>query len=183
MTKMSISRFAVVALAAAVSVFAMSPDPAAAQNAAPQVVVPQVPTPGPGPVPGPIGIAGCWAANQLIYGPYSFSFCSNGAYGTYQVYGGGLSCNGNVNVTGQGGQFRIQLGHGRCNGNTDWSADFLVCNAGFGFGIQQAPGAAAPQVAVPQVPTPGPGAGNLNCTYYPVAPGYSPIGVNLRRTG
>jgi hypothetical protein len=180
MTKLPISRFVCVALAAAVSIFAFSADEVSAQQNAPAVAVPQVPTPAP--TPGPVGIAGCWAANQLIYGPYSFSFCSNGAYGNYQVSGGGLSCSGTINVGGQGGQFRIQLGHGRCNGNTDWSADYLICTPIGGFGAPAAPGTAAPQVAVPQVPTPGPGVGGLNCTYYPVAPGYSPIGVSLRRT-
>jgi len=182
MINMSISRIAFVALAAAISTFAISGNEASAQNAAPQVAVPQVPQPGPGPgpVPGPISIAGCWAANQLIYGPYSVSFCSNGAYGNYQVSGGGLSCSGNVNISGQGGQFRIQLGHGRCNGNTDWSADYMICNVSGGFGGYS--GQAAPQVAVPQVPTPGPGFGGLSCTYYPVAAGYTPVGISLRRT-
>lgn len=181
MVTTSIARVACVAFAATVSIFSFSATTAIAQQNAPMVAVPSVPTPAP--VPVPVSIAGCWATNQLIYGPYTLSFCSNGAYGNYQVSGGGLGCSGDVNIGGQGGQFRIQLGHGRCNGYTDWSADYLVCNAFGGFGAPAAPGAAAPQVAVPQVPTPGPGVGGLTCTYYPVAPGYSPIGISLRRTG
>lgn len=168
------------ALAAAVMAAIGSAPEASAQTASPNVAVPSHPH-----VPLPRhGVAGCWVANQLIYGPYAVSFCSDGRAGSYRVTGGGLSCGGAVDISRRGGALRVQLGHGRCNRRTDWTADTLVCGrvGGYGGGHGRVPDVAAPAVPVPGVPVPGvPGFGQLTCTYYPAVAGYSPVGVSFRR--
>jgi hypothetical protein len=162
-----------------------------AEVAVPRVTVPHVPVPAPAG-----GVAGCWSAQRPIYGPYSLSFCSNGRYGSYQVRGGGLSCNGSVNVTPNGGgTVTVRLSRSRCNGWTDWSADYLVCRnpgpywaGGYRGGFNRSyTGGTNPEVAVPHVPSPRvptphvPNFGRLDCTYYPVAAGYHPTGLALTR--
>jgi hypothetical protein len=154
--------------------------------ATPRIAVPHVPVPGPG------GVAGCWSAQRLIYGPHAFSFCTNGRYGSYQVHGGGLNCNGNVTLTqGRGGAVTVQLSRSRCNGRTDWSADTLECrstggfaggwNGGWNGGYGGTMGSRdRSEVAVPRVAVPAAG-GRLDCTYYPAAPGYRATGLALVR--
>lgn len=181
-----------IALAAGLAAFA--PDAAQAsgagaspQVASPHVAVPHVPTPGPG------NISGCWSIDRAIYGPYHLSFCTNGYAGTYRVTGG-LNCEGAVRVSSRGdGSVTVRLGHGRCNGRTDWSADYMECRPRHGGGWTNWQGGhsgssrfgASPQVAVPRVPAPYPPqpdwSSRMDCTYYPVVAGYRPIGVSLRR--
>ncbi len=177
-----IARLSGLALAAAIVAATAAVPEASAQTASPNVAVPSQPH-----VALPRrGVAGCWVANQLIYGPYAVSFCSDGRAGSYRVTGGGLSCGGAVNISRRGGALRVQLGHGRCNRRTDWTADTLVCSrvGGYGGGHGRVPDVAAPAVPVPGVPVPGvpvPGFGQLTCTYYPAVAGYSPVGVSFRR--
>lgn len=187
-----------VALGATVVVSA--PLAANAGAAKPEVVVPRVGVPHVGVpnVPAPGGIAGCWSAQQRIYGPYSFSFCSNGSYGSYKVRGGGLFCDGSVTVRpGWGDTVTVRLSRSPCNGWTDWSADYLVCRSagqwtggwnGAYPGVAYK-GPANPEVVVPHAPNPRvatprvPVAGwRLDCTYVPVAPGYRPIGLAMTRS-
>ncbi len=176
-----IACLAVCATAALAAPLAAEAGPATPEVAVPRVTVPHMPAPG--------GLAGCWSAGRPIYGPYAFSFCSNGGHGSYQVRGGGLSCGGNVSVVpGRAGSFTVRLGHGRCNGRTDWSADYLVCrsaggwNGGYGGGWSGGYGV-RPEVAVPRAPAPRhpASAARLDCTYYPVVAGYSPIGLAMFR--
>lgn len=177
------ARLATLVIGAAVALSAALPAHAAG-SAQPKVAVPNVAVPKvPVPVPGPANIAGCWSAQRPIYGPYAFSFCSNGKYGSYKVRGGGLHCNGSVTVTsGWGNTATVRLSRSHCNGWTDWSADYLVCRTGGGWTGVNPPefGIHAPQarVAVPHVPTQG---WRLDCTYHPVAAGYHPIGLALTR--
>lgn len=160
---------------------------ASPQVASPHVAVPHVPTPSPG------DVAGCWSADRAIYGPYRLSFCTNGYAGSYRVTGG-LTCEGAVRISTRGdGTVSVRLGHGRCNGRTDWSADHMECrprHAGVWNGWQSGQSGsnrdvASPQVAVPRPPypyPPGPGwSDRMDCTYFPVVAGYRPIGVGLRR--
>jgi len=161
----------------------------APEVAQPRVMVPHVPAPAPHG-----GVAGCWSAQRLIYGPYAFSFCSNGRYGSYQVRGGGLFCNGTVNVNrGPRNTVTVQLSRSQCNGWTDWSADHLVCrvtgggrtrnNQGLANDSRYAAEVATPHVATPRVPVPHfpvPGQ-RLDCTYVPVVSGYHPIGLAMTR--
>lgn len=161
----------------------------APEVAQPRVMVPHVPTPAPNG-----GLAGCWSAQRLIYGPYAFSFCSNGSYGSYQVRGGGLACNGSVNVArGPANTFTVQLRRSQCNGWTDWSADRLVCRAtggnrwssGYSRGSsgdsRHAAEVATPNMPTPRMPAPRMPAPhrNLECTYFPVVSGYHPIGLAM----
>jgi len=142
---------------------------ASAQVAQPRVLVPQVPIPA-----SQDRISGCWSGERLIYGPYPFSFCSNGEYGSYQVRGGGLSCDGSVNVArGPGNTVTVNLSRSQCNGWTDWSADSLVCRPSTGPDAVAMP---QPRVAVPGVPV-----RRLDCTYFPSVSGYHPIGLALSR--
>ena len=167
------------ALIAGVAAASVSVSPAAAQTASPNVAVPSQPYV---PLPRGGGVAGCWAANHLIYGPYAVSFCSDGRHGSYRIHGGGLSCGGAVDISRRGGELHVQLGHGRCNRRTDWTADTMVCGPVGGYGMGGY--GAAPHVATPSVPMPGipvPGFEQLNCTYYPAVAGYSPVGVSFRR--
>ncbi|MCT8970418.1 hypothetical protein [Microbaculum marinisediminis] len=163
---------------------------AQSEVATPRVAVPHVPAPG-----GGADMAGCWSSQRLIYGPYAFSFCSNGRYGSYRVRGGGLACEGNVTVSpGRGGTATVRLSRSRCNGRTDWSADYLVCRSVGGGGVGYGNGGYGqygtrgyrPEVAVPRAPTPRyprvpiP-AGRLDCTYYPTVAGYHPIDLAMVR--
>ena len=130
--------------------------------AQPHVLVPHQPAPAP-----KMRVSGCWEAQRRIYGPYAFSFCSNGSYGSYQVRGGGLFCDGSVNISrGPGNAVTINLSRTPCNGWTDWSADRLVCRSG-GRDMPMT------RVAVPAPPA------RLDCTYFPSVPGYHPIGLAL----
>jgi len=175
-TRPSTLRLSGLALAAMMAATAAVPE-ARAQTASPNVAVPSQPHV---PLPQRGGVAGCWVANQLIYGPYAVSFCSDGRAGSYRVTGGGLSCGGAVDISGRGGELRVQLGHGRCNRRTDWTADTMVCSRVGGHGTGGY--GRVPDVAVPAVPVPGgPGFGQLTCTYYPAVAGYNPVGVSFRR--
>jgi len=178
-------RLACLALGAAVALsapFAAQAGQNKSEVAVPRVAVPHVPAPPPG------GVAGCWSAQRLIYGPYAFSFCTNGRYGSYQVHGGGLNCNGNVTMRqGRGGAVTVQLSRSRCNGRTDWTADTLVCRniGGYGGGWNGGHGGTMrsrerSEVAVPRVAVPAP-SGRLDCTYYPAAAGYRATGLALVR--
>jgi len=174
-------------LAAGAAIALIAPLGAHAGQPNAEVAVPRAPTPYVT-VPRAGVLAGCWSAQRMIYGPYAFSFCSNGRAGSYQVRGGGLNCNGNVKVRPNGdGTVTVGLSRSRCNGHTDWSADYLVCRTAGGFGGVHGGGwnggyVARPnaEVAVPRAPVPVPG-GHLSCTYYPVAPGYSPTGLAMVR--
>ncbi|MEJ8571195.1 hypothetical protein [Microbaculum marinum] len=180
-------RAAALALALAAAISAPGAADAAGTNvpevAQPRVLVPHVPAPHV-PQPAPRDrISGCWSGERLIYGPYAFSFCSNGDYGSYQVRGGGLACNGSVTVSrGPGDTVTVNLSRSQCNNWTDWSADRLVCRTGDRVWIDQPyasrPEVAQPHVAVPRRPAP---MRQLDCTYFPAAAGYHPIGLALSR--
>jgi hypothetical protein len=178
-TKTATRRAAVLAftiLAAVCAPYAANAAGASVQVAQPRVLVPHVPTPTP-----QNRISGCWSSQRLIYGPYAFSFCTNGEYGSYQVRGGGLSCDGSVNVSpGPGNSLTVNLSRSQCNGWTDWSADRLVCRPSYSPNAVAAP---TPRVATPSVPTPHVPAPvhRLDCTYFPSVSGYHPIGLALSR--
>jgi hypothetical protein len=156
-------------------------DFAAAQSPAVSVAVP---APG-----GGGGVQGCYRVTHSIYGPYRMSFCLNrGRGGSYTVNGGGLNCNGGLDWYDQGGgRVQIDLYRAPCGRGTDWTGDSLSCR-GRGGPLYQGggvPGAIAGAIAGGLgVAVPAPGGGgysSLNCTYYPVAGGYSPVSVTANR--
>ncbi len=74
--------------------------------------------------------AGCYMVSQNLYGPYRMSFCLNrGGNGSYQVTGGGLYCNGQLNWSDRFGDARISLQYSWCGNRTGWTADTIVCSA------------------------------------------------------
>ncbi len=163
------------ALAVAAIPGAANAGKSAAEVATPRVVTPHVPLPG-----AKRGIAGCWVAKRTIYGPYAFSFCSNGQYGGYKIRGGGLACDGSVTVRrGPGNAATIRLSRSACNGWTDWSADYLVCKmAPAHWKPHRSQSLSAAEVAVPRPHRPG-RIGRLDCTYFPVVNGYHPIHLTM----
>jgi len=176
-----------IAFATGLNAIALSAAQASASGTSPHVAVAHLPT------PVPVNIAGCWSADRAIYGPYHLSFCTDGHAGVYRVTGG-LDCKGAVRLsTRADGSLTIRLGHGRCDGSIDWSADYLECRPrhagvrnGWQGGRSGATGdVASPQVAVPRAPYPypaGPGwSDRMDCTYFPVVVGYRPMGVGLLR--
>ena len=167
-------------LAAGAAAVLAVPGSASAGKSTPEVATPRVVTPHV-PLPGAKrGIAGCWAAKRTIYGPYAFSFCSNGQYGGYKIRGGGLACDGSVTVKrGPGNAATIRLSRSACNGWTDWSADYLVCKTAPGRWMPHgSQSLSAAEVAVPRPHRPG-RAGRLDCTYFPVVNGYHPVHLTL----
>jgi hypothetical protein len=169
-------------VAASLTAVSLAPvGPASAQSPAVSVAVP---SPG-----GGGGLTGCYRVAHTIYGPYSMSFCLNrGRGGSYKVTGGGLNCNGGLDWYDQGGgRVQIDLYRAPCGRGTDWTGDSMSCRARGGPLLQGGVGGAivgaiAGGLGVPSPSVPVPGYGSLNCTYYPVAGGYSPISITANRT-
>jgi hypothetical protein len=124
------------------------------------------------------GLVGCYRIQGTIYGPYRFQFCLRRGSGSYQVTGGGLNCNGDLDWYDRGrNRVEIDLYKAKCGSGMQWTGDSLSCR---GSGIKPLTfGAGDVQVAVP-MPIKGPF--TLNCTYNPVARGYKPINVTAKRT-
>lgn len=183
---------AMVAAAAAVSIpaagFADGVAGAGFQQAQAQVRMPQpAPYPDPDmrmPVPGPGGgVKGCWRAKQPLYGQYRLSFCLNrGSDGGYQVNGGKLSCNGDIDWSRYGDQVDIRMNRGRCNRNTDWSRDRISCTID-AYG--DASGQAALIPAQVRMPVPNGGGGDvitrLSCVYRPATGPWGPTRFVAKR--
>jgi len=73
-----------------------------------------------------VPINGCYRANQLLFGPYQFSFCLNRP-GTYQVRGGGVRCDGRMTWRGQGRDINADIHRASCGGGVAWEAAFMEC--------------------------------------------------------
>lgn len=137
----------------------------------------RMPAPGPGG-----GVKGCWRAKGSLYGQYFLSFCLNrGSDGGYQVSGGKLNCQGDLDWVRNGNQVDIRMNRGRCNRNTDWSRDRISCTIDY---YSQAPGEAALIPAQVRMPTPGGGGydvNRLNCVYRPSTGPYGPVRFVAKR--
>ena len=136
----------------------------------------RMPAPGPGG-----GVKGCWRAKGSLYGQYFLSFCLNrGSDGGYQVSGGKLNCQGDLDWVRNGNQVDIRMNRGRCNRNTDWSRDRISCTIDY---YSQAPGEAALIPAQVRMPTPGGGydVNRLNCVYRPSTGPYGPVRFVAKR--
>lgn len=142
----------------------------------PNVAVPTYPGYPGGLLPPPT-FDGCYGIVQNLYGPYHMDFClTQFGGGTYQVYGGGLNCQGSLNWSMWPNQATIQLNYTNCNRATSWSADVMSCVLVYAPQPYLGPGV-DPRVAIP-TPTPVNG---LQCTYQPSVPGYPPMTVQAQR--
>jgi hypothetical protein len=143
----------------------------------PQIMVP---TPPGGPGQTQQSIAGCYAINQSLYGPYHMDFClDRWGGGSYQVTGA-LYCNGRADWRQQwNGEVQIDIHRSNCGRGVDWSADRMVCRMSAPQWPPHQPGPwIGPQ---PHVAVPTPRQQILNCTYYPGIRGYQPIFVTAAK--
>lgn len=118
----------------------------------PRVVVPDHPA--------GVAVNGCFRANRTLFGPYRLTFCLE-RRGTYEVRGGGLNCNGQLNWRASGRDILIDLRRASCGGRRAWEAATIECRSG---GLL---GQIAGQLrGVPRLAT-------LHCTYFPSVRGVS----------
>lgn len=154
-----------------------------ASTALAQQWTPRIAVPAPGnPPPQQAAYDGCYNINHDLFGPYRMSFCLN-RYGSgqYQVTGGGLSCNGQLNWRDAGGEARIDIHYSWCGRGVGWSADTMVCSPLQPQWPQhnpaQTPGVWNGPNARIAVPVPVPVSQDLRCSYYPGVRGYQPVSV------
>jgi hypothetical protein len=92
--------------------------PTLAQDVEPFVVVPEH--------PGGVAVNGCFRANQDLFGPYRLTFCLQ-RRGTYQVRGGGLSCDGRILWSTSGRDILVDLERSSCGRGRAWEAATMDC--------------------------------------------------------
>jgi hypothetical protein len=98
--------------------------------------------------------------------------------GSYQVSGGGLNCNGDLDWYDRGkGRLEIDLYRSKCGSGMQWTGDSMSCRGSDNKQLSLGTADVNVQVAVPIK-----GPGTLNCTYNPVAGGYKPVKVTAKRT-
>ena len=123
----------------------------AQEDIAPMVMVPDHPV--------GVPVNGCFRANQNLFGPYRLSFCLD-RRGTYQVRGGGVSCDGRMNWWTSGRDIIMDLERTSCGGRQAWEAASIECRSS---GLLGAIG----RVIVGESPR----IRTLRCTYFPTVPG------------
>lgn len=109
--------------------------------------------------PGGVAVNGCFRANQNLFGPYRLTFCLE-RRGTYQVRGGGLSCDGRLFFHTVGRDIFIDLERSSCGRGRAWEAATMDCRH-TGNIFSQIIGRAA---GIPRLQT-------LRCNYHPSVPG------------
>jgi len=109
--------------------------------------------------PGGIPVSGCFRANQNLFGPYRLTFCLD-RRGSYQVRGGGVSCDGRLTWHTSGRDILIDLQRSSCGNRRAWEAASISCRHTGGL-----LGRLAGRVLdIPVLST-------LRCTYHPTVPG------------
>lgn len=109
--------------------------------------------------PGGVAVNGCFRANQNLFGPYRLTFCLE-RRGTYQVRGGGLSCDGRLQWHTSGRDIFIDLERSSCGRGRAWEAAHMDCRH-TGNVFSQIIGRAA---GIPMLQS-------LRCNYFPSVPG------------
>jgi hypothetical protein len=109
--------------------------------------------------PGGVAVNGCFRANQNLFGPYRLTFCLE-RRGTYQVRGGGLSCDGRLHWHTVGRDIFIDLERSSCGRGRAWEAARMECRH-TGNILSQIIGRAA---GIPRLQA-------LRCNYFPSVPG------------
>jgi len=123
-----------------------------AQDVTPLVMVPDHPV--------GVPVNGCFRANQNLFGPYRLTFCLE-RRGTYQVRGGGITCDGRLNWHTSGRDIVVDLQRASCNRGRAWERASMDCrNYGGMLG-------AIGRVIVGQSPR----IRTLRCTYHPTVRG------------
>lgn len=108
---------------------------------------------------GGVPVSGCFRANQNLFGPYRLTFCLE-RRGTYQVRGGGLSCDGRLTWRTSGRDIFIDLERSSCGRGRAWEAAQMDCRHA-GRLLSQIAGRA---LGIPVLQT-------LRCNYHPSVPG------------
>jgi hypothetical protein len=125
-----------------------SPMPMAQEAITPMVMVPDHPV--------GVPVNGCFRANRNLYGSYRLTFCLE-RRGTYQIRGGGVSCDGRLTWSTSGRDIFIDLQRTSCGRGRAWEEARMDCrNSG---GLLGAIG----RVIVGQSPR----IRTLSCTYHP----------------
>jgi len=109
-----------------------------------------------------VPVSGCFRANQDLFGPYRLTFCLD-RRGTYQVRGGGVSCDGRLTWNVSGRDIFVDLQRTSCGRGRAWEAASMECRHVGGL-----LGAIAGRVlGTPVLST-------LRCTYRPTVRGVGP---------
>jgi hypothetical protein len=115
-------------------------------------------------LPGGAAFSGCYRVSQRLYGPYRMTFCLT-QRGTYQVTGGGVTCNGRLDWRASGRDISVQLRRSSCGNGVAWSADRMNCRGS---------GLLGTILGIPAL-------AGLRCTYTPGVRGERPMNITARR--
>jgi len=148
-------RFMKLLLSGALLLAALQSPAVLAQDVTPLVMVPDHPV--------GVPVSGCFRANQNLYGPYRLTFCLE-RRGTYQVRGGGVTCDGRLTWHTSGRDIIVDLQRASCNRGRAWERASMDCR-NYG-GLLGAIG----RVIVGQSPR----IRTLRCTYHPTVRGERP---------
>jgi len=112
--------------------------------------------------PNGIPVNGCFRANQNLFGPYRLTFCLD-RRGTYQVRGGGVSCDGRLTWRVSGRDILVDLQRTSCGRGRAWEAASMECRQ-----VGGVLGALAGRLL--DIPV----LSSLRCTYHPTVAGVGP---------
>ena len=125
----------------------------AQESVAPMVMVPDH--------PGGVSVNGCFRSNETLFGPYRVTFCFD-RRGTFQVRGGGTSCDGRMDWHTSGRDIFMDLHRTSCGRRQAWEAASVDCRPlGFLGNIGRVIVGDTPRIRT------------LRCTYHPTVPGVS----------
>ncbi|MBJ3786348.1 hypothetical protein [Devosia sediminis] len=157
-------RFALKRLFSTLIVAALCSLPVPAQEgAAPLVMVPDHPV--------GVPVTGCFRANETLFGPYWLTFCLD-RRGSFQVRGGGVTCNGRMTWWTSGRDIFMDLDRTPCGGRQAWEAASIDCRSTGGLI------GAIGRVIVGESPR----IRTLRCTYHPTVPGVTRRTFTATRT-